>query len=102
MQLRQLHLIPVLAVAATTVGIVVAPSAAADCNYSGGSTLCASGTVRGSSGAPTNVPAYDPGPCVGDPTCDYYDNYAPTRVGRSPWPVRRSPALSAAAWADRL
>lgn len=77
MQSRLLHLVPVLAVAAATVGIAVASPASADCNSAGGSTLCASGTVRGPSGVPTSVPAYSPYPCYGDPTCDYYDNYDP-------------------------
>lgn len=31
----------------------------AGCNQVTGSTLCAGGTVRGSSGAPTSVPVYD-------------------------------------------
>ena len=49
MRLR-LHLIPVFALTAAAVGIGVAAPAAADCNYSGGSTLCSStGTVRGGS-----------------------------------------------------
>jgi len=74
-QVRPLHLIPVLAVAAATMGIIVAPSAAADCNYSGGSTLCASGTVRGGSAPPQAT--FNPYPCSGDPTCDYYDNWDP-------------------------
>jgi|SRR5689334_10438834 hypothetical protein len=77
MHLRQLYLVPVVAVAAAAGAILAAPSAAADCNYSGGSTLCAHGTVKGSSGAPTDVAAYDPYPCVGDPTCDFYDDYDP-------------------------
>ena len=74
-QVRPLHLIPVLALTVATVGIVVAPSAAADCNYSGGSTLCASGTVRGGSAPPQAT--FDPYPCNGDPTCMYYDNWDP-------------------------
>lgn len=78
MQLRVLHLIPGLAVAAGVVGIVVAPAASADCNSTGGSTLCSSGgSVRGSSGAPTSLPTFDPYPCVGTPGCDYYDSYDP-------------------------
>lgn len=75
MQVRPLHLIPVAVLAAATVSIVVAPSAAADCNYSGGSTLCASGTVRGGSAPPQAN--FDPYPCTGDPTCLYYDNWDP-------------------------
>lgn len=78
MQIRALHLIPALAVAATAVGITVAPSALADCNSVGSSTLCSSGgSVRGSSGAPSGVPTYDPYPCVGDPLCYIYDDYDP-------------------------
>jgi hypothetical protein len=88
MQVREFYLIPVLAVAATTLGLVAAPSAAADCNYSGGSTICAHGTVRGSSGAPTSVPAYDPYPCTGDPTCYLYDNYDPDIIVDPSPPIR--------------
>lgn len=73
--MKPLRLIPVLAVAATTVGIIAAPSAAADCNYSGGSTLCASGTVRGGSAPPQAT--FTPYPCTGDPSCLYYDNWDP-------------------------
>jgi hypothetical protein len=39
--------------------------------------LCASGTVTGSSGAPTGVPVYNPYPCYGNPGCDFYDDYNP-------------------------
>ena len=78
MHLNELALIPAVAVALAAVGIAVAPSAVADCNTTGGSTLCSSsGTVKGSSGAPTSVPTYNPYPCYGDPTCDYYDTYDP-------------------------
>jgi hypothetical protein len=61
---------------AATLGIVGAPMASADCNYSGGSTLCSStGTVRGGS-APAS--AFDPYPCSnGDPLCAYYDDWDP-------------------------
>ena len=79
MQLRLLHLVP--AVASVAVGLALAPTAAADCNSTGSSTLCASGTVRGSSGAPTNVPAYDPYPCSpADPSCYFFDSYDPGSV----------------------
>ena len=72
------HLVPVLAIAVATLGVAVAPTAAADCNSTGGSTLCSSGgTVKGSSGAPANLPTYNPYPCYGNPTCDYYDTYDP-------------------------
>ena len=76
MQLRMLHLVPGLAVAAVA-GILLAPQAVADCNYSGGSTLCASGgSVRGGS-APPNAP-FDPLPCdFNDPLCYYYDDWDP-------------------------
>jgi hypothetical protein len=70
-----LSVVPALAVAAAAV--VLAPNAKADCNTVTGSTLCASGTVSGSSGAPTSVPRYSPYPCYGNPTCDYYDIYDP-------------------------
>lgn len=78
MHIRALHLIPALAVAATAMGIAVATPALADCNSVGNSTLCSSGgSVRGSSGAPSGVPTYDPYPCVGDPLCYIYDDYDP-------------------------
>ncbi len=70
-----LRLLSVVAMAATAVAI--APTAAADCNTVTGSTLCASGTVTGSAGAPTSVPAYNPYPCFGTPACDFYDDYNP-------------------------
>lgn len=69
--------VPVMASAS----LAVSPSAFADCNYSGGSTLCASGDVRGgSSGAPQGRSApYSPYPCYdyGDPLCLAYDDYDP-------------------------
>jgi len=74
---RTLGLAPVLAVAAAALACAVAPAAGADCNTVTGSTLCASGTVTGSSGAPTSVPTYNPYPCYGSPACDYYDDYNP-------------------------
>jgi hypothetical protein len=69
------YLIPILGVVAALVP-VAAPSASADCNYSGGSSLCSStGSVRGGS-AP--APTFDPYPCnYGDPLCAYYDGYDP-------------------------
>lgn len=75
MQLRRLCLISVILVSAAAGGLEVASPAAADCNYSGGSTLCASGTVRGGSAPPQA--SFDPYPCYGDPTCDYYDTWDP-------------------------
>ena len=76
MQPRLLHVVS--AVAAVVAGLAVAPTASADCNSTGSSTLCASGTVRGPSGSPTNVPAYSPYPCSpADPTCYFYDSYDP-------------------------
>lgn len=81
MRLKSYSLSLVALAAVSLVGVALAPSAAADCNYSGGSTLCASGDVRGgsksepqSSGAP-----YSPYPCYdyGDPLCLAYDDYDP-------------------------
>ncbi len=57
---RAVSFVPVLAMAAAA--MAVAPPAGADCNTVTGSTLCASGTVTGSSGAPTSIPAYNPSP----------------------------------------
>lgn len=77
MKLRQLYLIPAFAVTATAVGIGVASTAAADCNYSGGTTLCASGgTVTGGS-APAPG-SFNPYPCRNDPAlCNYYETWDP-------------------------
>lgn len=77
MKVNLLCVVPVWAIASTALAIGVAPSALADCNTVTGSTLCASGTVSGSSGAPTSVPQYNPYPCYGNPACDYYDIYDP-------------------------
>ena len=77
MKVNVLGFVPAFAVMATAMAFAVAPSASADCNTVTGSTLCASGTVSGSSGAPTSVPQYSPYPCYGNPTCDYYDIYDP-------------------------
>jgi len=72
------RVIAMLTTAVATLGVLAAPTAAADCNSTGGSTLCASGgSVRGSSGAPANLPTYNPYPCYGTSTCDYYDTYDP-------------------------
>lgn len=67
---------PLVAVLATVGSVAVAPVAGADCNTVTNSTLCASGTVTGSSGAPVDVP-YNPYPCYGTPGCDFYDIYNP-------------------------
>lgn len=75
MQVRTL--VASMLTAAATFGLAAAPTAGADCNTVTGSTLCASGTVKGSSGAPTSVPTYNPYPCYGNPACDYYDDYNP-------------------------
>ena len=77
MKVSALCLVPALAVTATAVGFAFAPRAEADCNTVTGSTLCASGTVSGSAGAPTSIPQYSPYPCYGTSTCDYYDIYDP-------------------------
>ncbi len=71
------RLAPLLAVATCAAGIALAAPVAADCNTVTGSTLCASGTVKGSAGAPTSVPTYNPYPCYGNPACDFYDDYNP-------------------------
>lgn len=94
-ELRWSCLIPMFAMAATAVGMAVAAPAAADCNYSGGSTLCSSGgDVRGGSAPPQAV--YDPYPCgSNDPLCAYVDVYDPLlyldddRLGRPGGPGDR-------------
>lgn len=79
MQLRYFGASAVIATALA--GVAVAPPATADCNYSGGSTLCASGDVRGGSSTarPGASAPYSPYPCYdyGDPLCLAYDNYDP-------------------------
>lgn len=77
MAARARGLVPLVVMAAVALGGAIAPRAAADCNTVTGSTLCASGTVSGSSGAPTSIPRYSPYPCYGNPVCDYYDIYDP-------------------------
>lgn len=93
MRLKSYSLSLVALATVSLVGVALAPSAAADCNFSGGSTLCASGDVRGgsknspqSSGAP-----YSPYPCYdyGDPLCLYYDDYDPGIVFDLPDRVNR-------------
>lgn len=81
----RLHLLVAVAVAAAmaSAGVVVAPLAGADCNYAGGSTLCASGDVRGgTSNSPSPSAPYSPYPCYdyGDPLCLYYDDYDPGAI----------------------
>ena len=78
MYVRTVGLASALSIAATALGFAGAPIAGADCNTVTGSTLCASGgSVKGSSGAPTSVPSFNPYPCSGNPACDYYDDYNP-------------------------
>lgn len=80
MRLRYLGTCVVTAATGLT-GVTVARPAAADCNYSGSTTLWASGDVRGSSGgAPTSSTApYSPYPCYdyAESLCLAYDNYDP-------------------------
>lgn len=77
MHAAKLHLIPLLAIASAALGLSVAAPAGADCNYSGGATLCSSsGEVRGGS-APPPSSGYSPYPCGSDPSCLYYDNWDP-------------------------
>jgi len=76
MRLRSLCLVPAITLGTLAAVITSAAPAGADCNYSGGSTLCSStGSVRGGSAPPP--PTFDPYPCTGDPTCMYYDTWDP-------------------------
>jgi hypothetical protein len=70
-QVRQCFLISVLAAAATAVGIVVAPPAAADCVSGGGMSICSEGggEVRATRPARPQTP-YMPYDCDLDWTCD--------------------------------
>jgi hypothetical protein len=70
-QLRQRYLIPLLAAAATAVGIAAAPSAAADCVEGGGVTLCSQGESRVSNRTPLpRATPYIPLDCDYDWLCD--------------------------------
>ena len=46
--------------------VVAAPPARADCNYAGGSTVCAQGEVRGADGVPRAATPVVPYPCEND------------------------------------
>ena len=71
MLFRQRYLILGLALTVAPIGIVVtAPPAGADCNYAGGATVCAQGTVRGADGVPRAATPVVPYPCEYDWYCD--------------------------------
>lgn len=59
-----------LAASAVPLGLIVAPPAAAECTSSGGSTVCAQGSVRGADGPPMSTGPYYPYPCEYDWLCD--------------------------------
>jgi len=66
----QRYLVLGLTMAAVPVGIVTAPTAAADCTNAGAATVCAQGTVRGGGpDAPTAGPYY-PSYCADPWYCD--------------------------------
>ena len=70
MRSTQRYLIVGLATAMAPITIVVAaPEARADCTYSGGSTVCAQGEVRGADGVPRAATAVVPYPCEYDYLC---------------------------------
>jgi hypothetical protein len=58
-----------LATAAAPITIVVAAQAGADCNYAGGATICAQGSVRGADGVPREAGPVVPYPCENDWYC---------------------------------
>ena len=71
MRSRQRYLIMGLALTVAPIGIVVtAPSAVADCNSAGGTTVCAQGEVRGPDGVPRAATPVVPYPCEYDWYCD--------------------------------
>jgi hypothetical protein len=74
MQVRQRFLVPLMATAATAVGIAAAPPAAADCVSSRGPnpvTLCSQGDPRVSNTTPlTHATPYIPLDCDVDWLCD--------------------------------
>ncbi len=70
MRFRQRYLIVGLATVTAPIAIVVAaPPAGADCTYSGGSTVCAQGEVRGADGVPRAASPVVPYPCENDWYC---------------------------------
>ena len=70
MRSRQRYLILGLALTAAPIGIVVtAPSAGADCNSVGGTTVCSQGEVRGPDGVPRAATPVVPYPCENDWYC---------------------------------
>ena len=71
MRKSQRYLIVAVATVAVPIAVVVAaPQAGADCNYAGGSTVCAQGEVRGADGVPRASTPYVPYPCENDWYCD--------------------------------
>jgi len=67
---KQRYLVGGLLAAAAASGIVVAPTASAECQYSGGATVCAQGSVRGGGQpAPSTGGLYYPYPCQDDWLC---------------------------------
>ena len=67
---RQRYLIMGLALTVAPIGIVVtAPSAGADCNSVGGTTVCSQGEVRGPDGVPRAATPVVPYPCEYDWYC---------------------------------
>jgi len=93
MRLKSFAASLVAVAAISLVGVTVSSPATADCNYSGGSTLCASGDVRGGSGGGSAGPSapYSPYPCYdyGDPLCIAYDDYDPGIIFDPPNPINR-------------
>ena len=69
--------------------VVAAPPARADCIYSGGSTVCAQGEVRGADGVPRAATPYVPYPCENDWYCgtDWDLDMAGIRVSAQGFPV---------------
>ncbi|CPV98991.1 hypothetical protein [Mycobacteroides abscessus] len=56
----------------SALGVIVAPTAAADCVNANGTTLCAQGDVRGG-GSTTSSTPYVPYPCESDWSCDNWE-----------------------------
>jgi hypothetical protein len=65
----QRYLVLALTLTAVPFGIDTATPASADCTSSGNSTVCAQGTVRGGSDAPSSGPVY-PSYCADPWYCD--------------------------------
>ena len=85
MRMRPLYLMPLVASAAVTAGIAIAPQAAAECNTNNGVTICSQGDVRGKASPAPPIARYDPYQCINLAVCDDY--FDPLVVINPAWGV---------------